>query len=110
MIAILDYGVGNVAAIRNMLKKVGYQSIVTNKHEEIRFANKIILSGVGAFDSCAHNLDLYDLRDILREMVLNNEIRILGVCVGMQLLARKSEEGVLAGLGFIPSDVKRFKF
>lgn len=109
MIAIIDYGVGNVAAIRNMLKKSGYQSSVTKSHDEIRQATKIILPGVGAFDSCAQNLDLYDLRGILKEMVIENEIPLLGICVGMQLLARNSEEGTLDGLGFIPSSVKRFK-
>jgi imidazole glycerol-phosphate synthase subunit HisH len=110
MIAIIDYGVGNVTSIKNMLRKSGFNAILTNNHEEIRAAEKIILPGIGAFDSCAENLTSYNLRDILTERAIEAHIPFLGICVGMQLLAENSEEGILPGLGFIPSKVKRFSF
>lgn len=111
MIAIIDYGVGNVASIKNMLKKNGHDAFLTNNHDELRNATKLILPGIGAFDSCAQNLDVFYLRDILNELVLENQKPILGICVGMQLLAARSEEGHLDGLGWIPGAmVKRFSF
>ena len=110
MIAIIDYGVGNVASMKNMLKKSGHDAFLTNNHEEIRKADKLILPGIGAFDSCAKNLEEYNLRDILYECVAKKGTPLLGVCVGMQLLAKSSEEGELKGLNFIPSIVKKFSF
>lgn len=110
MIAIIDYGVGNVASIKNMLKKSGHEAFLTNNHDELRNATKLILPGIGAFDSCAQNLDIFNLREILNELVITNQKPILGICVGMQLLSSKSEEGVLAGLDWIPSTVKKFSF
>ena len=110
MIVIADYDVGNVAAIKNMLKKCGHDSILSHDHNELRNASKIILPGIGAFDSCAQNLDTYDLRGILNECVLKKKTPILGICVGMQLLAAGSEEGVLSGLNWIDGYVKKFSF
>ncbi len=110
MIAIIDYGVGNVASMKNMLKKSGHNAFLTNDHEEIRKADKLILLGIGAFDSCAKNLEEYNLREILYECAVKKGTPLLGVCVGMQLLAKSSEEGELKGLNFIPSIVKKFSF
>jgi imidazole glycerol-phosphate synthase subunit HisH len=108
MIVIVDYEVGNIAAIKNMLKKCGFDAILSHDHEVIGRASKIILPGIGAFDSCVQNLDKYELRGVLDECVLEKKIPILGICVGMQLLAKGSEEGVLSGLGWIDGFVKKF--
>jgi len=110
MIVIVDYGVGNVAAIKNMLKKCGFESILSHRPSDLFQASKIILPGIGAFDACVTNLDQYGLRSVLNECVMVNKIPILGICVGMQLLASGSEEGNLEGLGWIEGYVKKFHF
>ena len=108
MIAILDYDMGNVAAIRNILKSVGVNdTIITNKHDCINSADKIRLPGVGAFDTGVKKLKQYDLVGPLNEAKEKGK-HILGICMGMQLLGRASEEGDLEGLDFIPFDCQKF--
>jgi imidazole glycerol-phosphate synthase subunit HisH len=109
MVAIIDYGVGNLASIKNMLKKVGADAIVTSDEETIKKASKIILPGVGAFDTCAQKLNDSGLLSCLNETVVNNKIPVLGICVGMQLLTSGSEEGVLPGLNWIRGRIVKFK-
>lgn len=110
MIAIIDYKMGNLGSIANMLKKIGVQSVITNDIEEIKQASKIILPGVGHFDQAMVNLQEICLIDILNEKVLIEKIPVLGICLGMQLLAENSEEGTLPGLGWIKGDVRKFSF
>lgn len=108
MIAIIDYGVGNLASIKNMLKKVGVDSIISDKPEVIAMATKLILPGVGAFDTCVEKLRSSNLINLLEEQVFKKRVPILGLCVGMQLLLEGSEEGRLPGLGWIKG--KNIKF
>jgi glutamine amidotransferase len=109
MLTIIDYGVGNLASIKNMLKKVGCDAIVTSKEEDILNADRLILPGVGAFDTCADKLRHSGLLPALNRKVLEKRTPVLGVCVGMQLLMEGSEEGVLPGLGWIKGQIIKFK-
>jgi len=110
MITIIDYGMGNLGSVANMIKKVGGKSLITSDREVIREANKIILPGVGAFDNAINNLEKLKLIDVIKEKVLVDKIPTFGVCLGMQLLTKRSEEGVREGFGFIDAEVKRFHF
>lgn len=110
MIAIINYGLGNLGSIANMLKVVGEKSMITSNKSAIESADKIILPGVGAFDAGMTQLNEKGLIEVIQEQA--NEVKkpILGICLGMQLLGRKSEEGKLPGLGLIPFDNIRFRF
>ena len=109
MIAILDYGLGNLGSIANMLKVIGEKSKITNKPVEIRTADGIILPGVGAFDAGMQKLDDTGLMGTIKDCAAQGT-PILGICLGMQLLGRRSEEGTLPGLGLIPFECKKFRF
>ncbi len=108
MVAIIDYGMGNLGSIQNMIKKLRSKSIITSSKEEIKKANKIILPGVGSFDKAMKNLNNLDLIDFLKEEVLEQDKSILGICLGMQLLTHGSEEGDLDGFGFVDAYAKKF--
>lgn len=109
MIAIIDYGMCNLGSILNMFKKIGVPAKVCTDSQEISRADKIILPGVGAFDTGMKNLANLDIIDALNQRVLNDKIPVLGICLGMQLLMRRSEEGQLPGLGWIDGDTVRFR-
>jgi len=108
MISIIDYGMGNVGSIKNMLKKIGYDSIISSDKNVIADASKLILPGVGRFDTAMDNLNNLNLAELIIEKSTIGT-PLLGICLGMQLLADKSEEGKNQGLGLIPGDVIRFK-
>jgi imidazole glycerol-phosphate synthase subunit HisH len=108
MITIIDYGMGNLGSILNMFKFIGVKASVTSSHEEIRNAEKLLLPGVGAFDAAISRIQKSGLREILDRKVLADKIPVLGICLGMQLLTRGSEEGELPGLDWIPGETKRF--
>ena len=110
MITIIDFKMGNLGSIANMLKKIGYPSRISDKLNEIEDADKIILPGVGHFDKAMNNLNGLGFRDVLNRKALEEKVPILGICLGMQLLAEKSEEGKLPGLGWIRGKVKKFSF
>jgi glutamine amidotransferase len=107
MLTIIDYGMGNVGSIINMVKKAGFKSEVTSDVNTIKAANKIILPGVGSFDRAIENLESLKIKDIIIEKAFSGT-PILGICLGMQLLAESSEEGTLPGLGLIPGKVTKF--
>ena len=107
MIAIINYGSGNIQAIANIYHKLNVPYFITNKVEELKKATKLILPGVGAFDEVMQSLNESGLRDTLDEMVLVQKIPVIGVCVGMQILAKSSEEGILPGLGWIDGTIKK---
>ena len=109
MLVIIDYGVGNLASIRNMLKKIGVESTISSDKEVIAKSDKLILPGVGAFDTCAEKLQQSGLLELLHEKVINQKTPVLGVCVGMQLLTEGSEEGKLPGLGWIKGQIVKFR-
>jgi len=110
MIVIIDYGLGNLGSIKNMLKKVGSDSVITSDPEQIAAATKLILPGVGAFDNGMSNLKELGLIELLNKKVLEEKTPILGVCLGMQLFTSRSEEGTLPGLGWIDAEALKFRF
>lgn len=107
MIAIVDYDVGNIAAVENMLARLGVRSEITSREDAILNAEKIILPGNGAFDSCMKNLRASGLLPALERKVLVDGVPLLGICVGAQMLGSESEEGNEPGLGWISMDVKK---
>jgi imidazole glycerol-phosphate synthase subunit HisH len=108
MITIVDYGMGNLGSIQNMLKHIGAAAVITADLQIIGDATKIILPGVGAFDNAMTNINNSGLREVLDRKALVNRVPILGICLGMQLLTNSSEEGELSGLGWIPATTNRF--
>lgn len=108
MIVIVDYGMGNLGSIANMLKKIGTESLITADPAKIESAQKLILPGVGAFDSGMANLAHRNLIAVLNQKVLQNKTPVLGVCLGMQLLTKASQEGSLPGLGWIDASTVKF--
>jgi len=109
VIAIIDYEMGNCRSIVNMLYRLGINSIITRDHKKIKSADKIILPGVGSFDAAMANLKKHNLINILNQEVMEKKCPILGICLGMQILTEKSEEGKLSGLGWISGEAKKFK-
>jgi len=110
MTTIIDYKTGNLGSIQNMLRKIREDSRVASSPEEIDAATRIILPGVGAFDQGMEMLQKLGLKDILNKKVLEDRVPVLGICLGMQLMTRKSEEGKMEGLGWIDADTVRFRF
>jgi glutamine amidotransferase len=110
MIVIIDYGVGNLGSIQNMLKKIGAPSKISNDPVEIERAGKLILPGIGAFDEGMSRLRATGLIPLLNHHVIEEQTPVLGICLGMQLLTRCSEEGAAKepGLGWIQADTRRF--
>jgi glutamine amidotransferase len=108
MIAIVDYEIGNLAAIANMFNRLGALCEITADPEKIESADRIVLPGNGAFDACMHNLRATGLIPLLNEKVLTRKTPLLGICVGAQMLGHGSEEGNEAGLGWMDLEVKRF--
>lgn len=110
MIIIIDYGMGNLGSIKNMLKKVGADFKLSSSVDDIRNASKLILPGVGSFDKGIQNLKEYGYFDLIKEKVIKENTPILGICLGMQLLGKSSEEGVENGFGFVDAIAKKFSF
>lgn len=108
-IVIVDYGMGNLGSIKNMLKKIGYVAEITSDINMIGRAEKIILPGVGSFDQAMQNLERINLVKILNHKVLVEKIPTLGICLGMQIMATQSEEGVRKGLNWFNAQVVRFR-
>jgi len=108
MIAIIDYGLGNIRAFANVYERLNIPVSVANTADDLKDATKIILPGVGAFDYAMSKLNNSGMRDAVEELVLDHQVPILGICVGMQMLAHSSDEGILPGLGWIDGTVKRF--
>jgi glutamine amidotransferase len=109
MIVIVDYDMGNIGSVYNMLKKIGRKSEITRDLDKIRQADHIILPGVGAFDSGMEQLEKFGLIELIRHRAMVDKTPILGICLGAQLMLEKSEEGQKAGLGLVLGEVKRFQ-
>jgi glutamine amidotransferase len=110
MIVIIDYKMGNVGSILNMLKKIGASAKISADPQDIEAANRLILPGVGAFDQGMANLADSGLIPLLNRRVLEEQCPILGICLGMQLMSKRSEEGTRDGLGWMEAETRRFKF
>lgn len=110
MIAIINYGLGNLTSILNMHKRLGIDAVITSDAGELQKADKLILPGVGHFDKGMQNLNQSGLTAILNKLVLEEKKAILGICLGAQLMTKGSEEGTEPGLGWIPADTVRFNF
>jgi imidazole glycerol-phosphate synthase subunit HisH len=108
MITIVDYGCGNPASIRNMLKKLGHDSVISDNYEQIADAYKLILPGVGAFDHGMQQLADLNIVEVLKIKVERENTPILGICLGVQLFCKQSEEGLAEGFGWIDAEVVRF--
>ena len=109
MIVVVDYGMGNVGSIANMLKRVGADALVSSQAHDIERAEKLILPGVGAFDSAMERINGSGLRAALDRRVVADKVPVLGICLGMQLLTHTSEEGELPGLGWIAARTVAFR-
>lgn len=109
MVGIINYGLGNLGSIQNMLKVIGEKSIISSDVKELERCDRYILPGVGAFDAGITSLNDRGLTDFIKGQALIEKKPLLGICLGMQLLGRKSEEGTMSGLGLIPFDNIRFR-
>jgi len=110
MIVIINYCMGNLGSIANMLKKLKVDSVVSSNVEDIERADKLILPGVGSFDAGMQRLDGCGFLPVLNRRVLEEKVPVLGLCLGMQLFSRSSEEGRLPGLNWVEADTVRFKY
>ncbi|WP_313339360.1 imidazole glycerol phosphate synthase subunit HisH [Stutzerimonas nitrititolerans] len=107
MIAIIDYGIGNINAFANIYKQLNVPFVIAKTSDDLRQASKLILPGVGAFDYAMQELENSGMRSVLDELVLGRKIPVLGVCVGMQIMATSSEEGIKLGLNWIDGVVRK---
>lgn len=108
MISIVDYGVGNIKAFANIYKNFDIPFKIAQTAKDLEGATKLILPGVGSFDHAIESLNKSGMREKLDELVLEQNTPVIGICVGMQMLANSSEEGTLDGLGWIKGTVKKF--
>ena len=107
-LALVNYGIGNIQAFVNIYQRLNILVEIATTPEQLTRAEKLILPGVGAFDWAMKRLNNSGLRDTLDALVLRQQVPVLGICVGMQMMAHRSEEGKLPGLGWIDADVVRF--
>lgn len=108
MIAIVNYGSGNIQAIANIYGRLNIEFVIASRPQDFAGAERVLLPGVGAFDQAMGDLGRSGLRSALDRVVLEDQRPVLGICVGMQMLARRSDEGKAEGLGWIDAEVRRF--
>lgn len=108
MIRIVDYGVGNIQAFLNLFKRLGIDAQRADTPDALQGANRLVLPGVGHFDHAMQRLNDSGMRPRLEELVLGANVPVVGICVGMQMLAQGSDEGNVAGLNWIPGRVRAF--
>jgi len=107
-IVVIDYGMGNLFSVKKSFGRIGINATITNNPTEIKLSDKIILPGVGHYKKAVQNLKSLGIWDILNEKVLVNKTPILGICLGMQLMANSSEEGDAEGFGWFDAEVVKF--
>ena len=108
MIGIINYGVGNIKAFENIYRKLHIPVKILSKTEDFENVERLILPGVGAFDHAMEAFNNSGMREVAEKKVLEENVPVIGICVGMQMLANSSDEGKLPGLGWIPGEVKKF--
>lgn len=108
MITIIDYGLGNIRAFANVYERLNIKTKLAHKAEDLKDAIKIILPGVGSFDHAMNLLNDSGMREELDKQVLVNKIPVIGICLGMQIMAKSSDEGKLPGLGWFDAEVRLF--
>jgi glutamine amidotransferase len=108
MITIIDYGLGNIRAFRNVYERLNIKTKLATTAYDVKDATKIILPGVGSFDHAMTLLNNSGMRDELDKQVLENKVPVIGICLGMQIMAKSSDEGKLPGLGWFDAEVKLF--
>ena len=108
MITIIDYGVGNIFAFQNVYKRLNIQTKIAKTVEDLVDVKKLILPGVGAFDYAMSQLNKSGMKERLDELVLIQKVPVIGICVGMQMMGNKSDEGDLEGLKWIDANIRKF--
>jgi glutamine amidotransferase len=109
MVAIIDYGVGNLTSILNMHRRLGIDAVITGDTDLIERADRLLIPGVGHFDTCMQNFSGSGLRPLVERRALEEKIPVLGICVGAQMMTRGSEEGSEKGLAWVNADTVRFR-
>jgi glutamine amidotransferase len=108
MITIVDYGMGNLGSIRSMFRRIGVPATITGDADQIALASKVLLPGVGSFDAAMAQIEGRGLREVLDDKATRERVPTLGICLGMQLITRGSQEGSLPGLGWVAAQACRF--
>lgn len=108
MVGIIDYGVGNISAFRNIYKQLNIPVKIVSKETDLTDVEKIILPGVGHFDYAMTRFHDSGMVEKINQMVIHENTPVVGICVGMQMMAKRSDEGILPGLGWIDAEVKKF--
>ncbi len=108
MITIVDYGLGNILAFVNVYNRLNIPVFVAQSASDLSSASRLILPGVGSFDHAINQFNRSGMRNAVEQLVIHEKKPVLGICVGMQMLAKSSEEGLLPGLGWIDGTVKKF--
>jgi len=108
-IGIIDLGISNVKSVQNMLHKIGINSTISSNHSELSSFEKIILPGVGSFDEGMRRIHVLGLKSFIQDYTQTRKNEILGICLGMQLLTKSSQEGQMEGLGLIDAEARRFQ-
>jgi len=108
MITLIDYGVGNIFAFQNVYKRLDIPTKIAKTSQDLADAQKLILPGVGSFDFAMSQLNGSGMREILDELVNEKKVPVIGICVGMQMMGNRSDEGKLEGLKWIDSEILKF--